>query len=49
MVERLHSQMKDALHTRYGAAAWADHLPWVMLGIRVGPKEESGTSAGEAC
>ena len=33
---------------RGGAAAWADHLPWVMLGIRAAPKEESGTSAGEA-
>ena len=33
---------------RGGAAAWADHLQWVMLGIRASPKEESGTSAGEA-
>ena len=24
------------------------HFPWVMLGIRAAPKEESGTSAGEA-
>ena len=24
---------------------WADHLPWVMLGIRASLKEESGTSA----
>ena len=40
--------MKDALHARGCAAAWADHLPWVMLGIRAAPKEESGTSAGEA-
>ena len=31
-----------------GAAAWADHLPWVMLGISASPKEESGTSAAEA-
>ena len=40
--------MKDALRARGGAIAWADHLPWVMLGIRAAPKEESGTSAGEA-
>ena len=33
MVERLHRQMKDALHARGNTAAWADHLPWVMLGI----------------
>ena len=31
-----------------GAVAWADHLPWVMLGISASPKEESGTSAAEA-
>ena len=48
MVERLHRQMKDALLARGGAAAWADHLPWVMLGIRASPKEESGMSVGEA-
>ena len=40
--------MKDALCARGGTTAWADHLPWVMLGIRASPKEESGTSAGEA-
>ena len=28
--------------------AWADLLPWVMLGIRATPKEEFGRSAGEA-
>ena len=48
MVERLHRQMKDALRARGGTSAWADHLPWVMLGIQASPKEESGTSAGEA-
>ena len=35
MVERLHRHMKDILCARGGAGAWADHLPWVMLGIRV--------------
>ena len=40
--------MKGALRVRGGAAAWANHLPWVMLGIQASPKEESGTSAGEA-
>ena len=40
--------MKDALHARGSAAAWADHLPLVMLGIRASPQEESGTSVGEA-
>ena len=46
MVERLHRQMKDTLRARGGAAAWADHLLWVMLGIRASRKEEFGTSAG---
>ena len=48
MVERLQRQMKDALGARGSAAAWADHLPWVMLGIRASPKEESGMLVGEA-
>ena len=48
MVERLHRQMKDTLCARGSTAAWADHLLRVMLGIRAFPKEESGTSAGEA-
>ena len=48
MVERLRQQMKDTLCARGGTAAWADHLPWVMLAIRAAPKEESGTSSGEA-
>ena len=34
MVERLHRQMKDVLCARGWAAAWADHLPRVMLGFR---------------
>ena len=43
MVERLLRQMKDGLCARGGAAAWAGHLPWAILGIRASPKEESGT------
>ena len=27
---------------------WLEHLPWVLLGIRVAPKEDSGVSAAEA-
>lgn len=48
MIERLHRQMKDALRARGAGVEWADHLPWVMLGLRAAPKEESGLSAGEA-
>lgn len=27
---------------------WLEHLPWVLLGIRAAPKEDSGVSAAEA-
>ena len=48
MAERLHRQIKDALRARGALARWSQHLPWVLLGIRAAPKEESGVSAGEA-
>ena len=48
MVERWHRQLKDALRARNAAEKWAEHLPWVLLGLRAAPKEESGISAGEA-
>ena len=47
MVEHLHRQIKDVLHAR-GAAAWVDHLPWVILGLCAAPKDDSGVSAPEA-
>ena len=27
---------------------WIEHLPWVLLGIRAAPKEDSGVSGAEA-
>ncbi len=48
MVERLHRQLKDGLRARQAAAQWLEHLPWVLLGIRAAPKEDSGISAAEA-
>ena len=47
MVEHLHRQIKDVLHAR-GAAAWVDHLPWVILGLCAAPKDDSRVSATEA-
>jgi Integrase core domain/Integrase zinc binding domain len=47
MVERLHRQMKEVMRARQCAAAWAEHLPWVMLGLRAAPKEDSGVSSAE--
>jgi cleavage and polyadenylation specificity factor subunit 1 len=47
MVERSHRQIKDALKARLAGAAWPDHLPWVLLGLRTAPKEDSGVSSAE--
>jgi len=47
MVERAHRQIKDALRARLAGAEWPLHLPWVLLGLRVAPKEQSGLSSAE--
>jgi transposase InsO family protein len=47
MVERCHRQLKDALRARSAANDWPDHLPWVLLGLRAAPKEDSAVSSAE--
>jgi len=47
LVERFHRQLKDALRSRSASVDWALHLPWVLLGLRAAPKEDSGISAAE--
>jgi len=47
MVERVHRQLKDALRARLASADWPLHLPWVLLGLRAAPKEDSGLSSAE--
>ena len=47
MVERLHRQVKQSLRARNCGNSWANHLPWVLLGIRAAPKEDSSVSAAE--
>jgi hypothetical protein len=47
LVERFHRQPKAALHARLCVTAWANHLAWVMLGLRAAPKEDSNVSAAE--
>ena len=47
LVERFHRQLKNALKSRACGVDWAEHLPWVMLGIRAAPKEDSAVSAAE--
>jgi transposase InsO family protein len=47
MVERAHRQLKDALRSRLAGVLWPQHLPWVLLDLRVAPKEDSGISSAE--
>jgi transposase InsO family protein len=45
MVERCHRQLKEALRARSAANDLPDHLPWVLLGLRAAPKEDSAISS----
>jgi hypothetical protein len=47
MVERTHGQLKAALRARLAGSRWPEHLPWVLLGLRTAPKEDSGILAAE--
>ncbi len=47
MVERMHRQLKAALRARLAGSRWPEHLPWVLLGLRTAPMEDSGVSAAE--
>ncbi len=47
IVERLHRQLKDGLRACQAAAQRLEHLPWVLLGIKAAPKEDSGVSEAE--
>ncbi len=46
-VERFHHRLKDSLRARLAGSDWPAHLPWVMLGLRAAPREDSGISAAE--
>jgi hypothetical protein len=47
MVERVHRQLKDSLRARLAGNKWPEHLPWVLLGLRAAPKDDSGVSSAE--
>jgi hypothetical protein len=47
-VERLHHRLKDALHARAATATWSEELPFVLLGLRAQPREDTGLSPAEA-
>jgi hypothetical protein len=38
---RLHSHLKDALRTCAAAATWSEELPFVLLGLRAQPRENT--------
>ncbi len=46
-VERFHCRLKDALRARLAGSDWPAHLPWILLGLWVAPREDSGISAAE--
>jgi hypothetical protein len=45
--EHVHRQIKDALRARDVGSAWHSHLPWVLMGMRAAPKENSAVSSAE--
>jgi Integrase zinc binding domain/Integrase core domain len=47
VIERFHRRLKDALRARAATTDWPQHLPWVLLGLRSAPREDSGVSSAE--
>jgi hypothetical protein len=47
-VKRLLRCLKDALCVRTATATWAEKMPWVLLGLRAQPRENTGLSPAEA-
>jgi cleavage and polyadenylation specificity factor subunit 1 len=47
LVERFHRSLKAALRARQCGTSWAEHVPWVLLGLRAAPKDQSGRSVAE--
>jgi transposase InsO family protein len=47
MVECVHRKLKAALRSRNCGTDWAEHLPWVLMGIRAAPKDDTGVSSAE--
>ena len=47
LVERFHRTIKVSLKAPLSSPNWVDELPWVLLGIRVVPKDDLHTSSAE--
>ena len=48
MVERMHRRLKDALRAKGASLSWPVTLPWILLGMRMTPREDSALSPSEA-
>jgi hypothetical protein len=46
--ERLYRRLKDALRACAAAVTWSEELPFVLLGLRAQPREDTGLSPAEA-
>ncbi len=40
-IERLHCRLKEALRALAAAATWSEELPFVLLGLRAQPREDT--------
>ena len=48
IVEHFHRTLKNALRcAASGSASWVAHLPWVLLGLRNAPKDDTDMSTAE--
>jgi hypothetical protein len=47
MVERLHRRLKDALLAHGATTTWAAELPWVLLGLRSTPRDDTNISPAQ--
>jgi hypothetical protein len=47
LVERAHRRLKEALKAKLVGGDWPSHLPWILLGLRTTPREDSGLSMAE--
>ena len=48
MTERFHGSIKSFLWARLAWQDWVQHLPFVFLGLKTTPKEDSGYAPAEA-
>ena len=47
MIEQFHHSLKSALRSRLASSDWVLHLPLVMLGLRMVPKDDTGLSVSK--